>query len=793
MRQQIGLLICLLALTSALAQESTQAITVDSAASLRLISAAGSALPGTLQFSPDSRYIVASTTDQTYLYTVDDLSAAPKIFPFTRFTFDDDAFLVADGLRWNLDTGLSVGIAPSVTVLPADGEHAATVEIVKPGGETIRVETSITQPLRHSLVNDDYSVLAIATDGDYRLRTQPAIHLYHLPSGEQIAALPQSGNDPIDRIFFTESGATPMVVALGSNFYDEYDSGFAAMYEAESGALIAEFSGRTFGQPGTAADGKFGYALQSGVLVYGTGERIGSFEYEGQPVSVNVGDAGLALVAVDRLNTVVFAEEGLPVHNSELEVPPYYESSPVIIGDSLVYNVLDVFTIIGLQAPDATRRTVATEPDVSQVQIDPTLTRYSYVDPNGHRIVRNLERGDVLVEAAHPGALSPAWSHIAYWEAGRLIVVDAMSGQETMLEILPTYRGRVVDFVPGVVVFIGTTMQVVDLDPTHDADIGTIARETPPTEVLLFHSGLCLVTLDHVRDEAPLVTIYELNTEVGCEPARYRLNVVAGNTVVSPRGTYIGTYDPYCDAPYGSPETRIYPLRGFPEAEPSNVIWFFACGPNTYALRSDEKVAYIAASGYGLRRADLATQDVSYGHVEFMTPLLAYSDPPTGTSQFFDAVFLSPDDERIAVTVAEYNQSDYVTSYFIEVFALDDLHEGTQRRDVRPLLTVPDASYAKFSPDGRTIVTDTGLYSIEDADVTRAVDGTISTFSPDSQLLATYQDGFVTLWRVSQSGANNFPLAQYKISDVRELVFNADGTSLYVVRSGEVQVWGVTQ
>jgi WD40 repeat protein len=155
------------------------------------------------------------------------------------------------------------------------------------------------------------------------------------------------------------------------------------------------------------------------------------------------------------------------------------------------------------------------------------------------------------------------------------------------------------------------------------------------------------------------------------------------------------------------------------------------------------------------------------------------------------SVFLSPDEEKIAVYVEDSKGSDWVQERYIEIFALDDLEPGTLRRDVRPLQIIPDATVATFSPDSRYVATDKGLYSVEFSNQTPAINGTISAFSPDSQVLATYQDGFVTLWRVPQPNANNFPLAQYDVRGARELAFSEDGTRLYVIRAGEVQVWGI--
>lgn len=95
-----------------------------------------------------------------------------------------------------------------------------------------------------------------------------------------------------------------------------------------------------------------------------------------------------------------------------------------------------------------------------------------------------------------------------------------------------------------------------------------------------------------------------------------------------------------------------------------------------------------------------------------------------------------------------------------------------------------------FSPDSGTIATNGGIFR-DLYGAIRTVDATISAFSADNTLLATYQDGNVTLWNLAQF--SRYPLAQYEVAGVREVGFSSDGTSLYVVRDGDIQVWQVDE
>jgi WD40 repeat protein len=235
----------------------------------------------------------------------------------------------------------------------------------------------------------------------------------------------------------------------------------------------------------------------------------------------------------------------------------------------------------------------------------------------------------------------------------------------------------------------------------------------------------------------------------------------------------------------------VYPLHGYPISQPPPIFQVFGCGKHGIAFNREETTAYVVDPSYGgLQLADPLRPDMPPGSGD-LTLLLSYHDPVEYSENYMQGVFLSPDERTVALYIEDSKGLDEVQERYIEIFALDDLAPGTLRRDVRPLQTIPDATVATFSPNSDYIVTDKGLYSVKFANQTPAVNGTISAFSPNGQLLATYQDGFVTLWRVPQPTPTDLPLAQYEIGGVRELAFSAGGTRLYVIRAGEVQTWGV--
>ena len=92
MKRLTALLICLASLVPSLAQDAPPVITPENAAALTLLESAGSDLPVSVSFSPDGRYIVASTTGETFVFPADDPDAAPQVFSFNEIAFDADGY-----------------------------------------------------------------------------------------------------------------------------------------------------------------------------------------------------------------------------------------------------------------------------------------------------------------------------------------------------------------------------------------------------------------------------------------------------------------------------------------------------------------------------------------------------------------------------------------------------------------------------------------------------------------------------------------------------------------------------
>jgi hypothetical protein len=221
-----------------------------------------------------------------------------------------------------------------------------------------------------------------------------------------------------------------------------------------------------------------------------------------------------------------------------------------------------------------------------------------------------------------------------------------------------------------------------------------------------------------------------------------------------------------------------------------------ACDADQYTFTKDETILF---ASYGCRilrfrldeieeSVDIISHQDPWELVEEYTFFNGCSGSNSPSSDRITALQLSPSDNFIIVIVNNITRietTDETQTFFTPRIDIYKLNE--ERTDFYLGFSLPEATSIVFSPDEAYMATDVGLWSQSGYSRNSAVDGTISAFTSDSQLLATYQDGNVTLWSVNSP----IPLAQYSLSNVRQLAFNKDSTRLYIVRDGDVQVWGV--
>lgn len=790
MKRLAALIICLIMLVPVVAQDTPPVITPENAAALTLLESAGSELPVSVSFSPDSRYILAVTTDRTLVYSAENPDSEPQIFPFNTFSFDADGYLVGGGQRWNLDTGHSIGLSPSIRVIRQNENDPAIIEIQRPAGGTIVVQTIITEPITRIAVDDAHRVLAVAIDGNYRRGVSTTTYIYSLPQGNLIAAILEPNDFPITRLHFVGAdGRGSLFIESTANF--ETPQGYVTVIDLPSGRLNGFYSGTIWDGIRFSPGGRFAYALEDKIVHSAGYEKYDRQGIFGTPEFFAVTDSGIAaLFDDDVLRLARFSSDG---RLSDFEAVPLGSRGPhrlTTTGPYVVLNDDGVLRAWNLRSGSLQPIEIALDPSVAKnrtVQLSPDLERYRYWE-NDRMIVRDTDTHEILAELPDSAVFSPDWSRAAYFDGKRLTVDDFAAEQDYLHEVNPRHLGRIVDFdaSSGNIIFQSEIFVVTNVDFAENTVLTSFEEEYLIGDAQFFGDGECVVSIERNG----VLAFHATSDGVDCGEDGGMIANYSEAFAVMPNGGYIVGYTVDCYTPYSYVISYVYPLTGQPTGDlPLLLEYPYGCGRNGFAFTADEAEIYFAVGVLGRAQLDRAADEQI--ELEDAEILLSYADPVNRSYRHITSVFLSPNEQTIAVYVEDSKGSDWVQERYIEIFALDDLAPGTLRRDVRPLLTIPDATVATFSPDGRYVVTDKGLYSVEFANATPAINGTISAFSPDSQVLATYQDGFVTLWRVPQPNAMNFPLAQYDIGGVHELAFSADGTCLYVIRDGEVQVWGV--
>lgn len=797
MRHFIVLWLVLIATISLHAQAP---ITPENASKLQRLVSVGSALSQNLAYSPDGAYLLASTTDNTVVYQADDLSVVPQSYPPSNLTFEGDALIIGDQL-WDLDSGDVVGNRIRWRVLsPSIETPNSRLEITRPDGEIITLDMGAPVTIRQIRINPSQTTVAILLN-DTQNGQQSEVRLYRLSDGGLYAQLPQLGESLEQMIFIPPTDTAPELL-LVETFIRFEGTRWVHIYESETGELKTEYSGMTYTGAQTNADNSvIAYDLDAQrLIIYSAGVFSSiseGIEFKVVPLGqassleilypLTVSERFVVLEqAGGRLNLYSINEAGIA---SEPLIFSYGDA--FIYGDSsvtngrwlLFYDNLQAY-LWDLTAPEAAPQIIPLQGAYYPVlRVSPDGSRLFYQALSAPSRLIDLTTQRVLVEMSEHAMLNPAWSDAAYWEHGDVIVMSFAPLSQTRLNTIAGYAGRVADLNvrDGEIVFIAQTLQLFDVDSADPyADAISSDLQTPvPHKAQFIQNGDSLI-VSQATNSTDILSSFSRTDPTPIDGFKL---VFWGEYTLSPQGNYIVGYDNYCDYIYGNVFTYVTPVTPSPNIPDDAQLFeiYEGCRADSFAFNQAETILYITGNGR------LLQVDLTDPATPQQEPIAYY---PTADEDYalIRGVALSPDERLLALGIEIYRSDTFNhEANAIEILRVADLQPNGGSDSPTAIMRLDGVRHGRFSPDSQLLVTEGGLYRLTTGLLNPAISGMISAFTPDSTMLATYQNGEVLLWDVMGAA----PVARYAVSDVQRLAFSPDSTRLYVVRGGEVQVWGI--
>lgn len=796
----ITAILCLSIHFSADAQDLPVTITADNANKLRPQHIIGSPLIGKFAYSPDGRYLLAATTEHTSAYRVSQLSEAPTHYPFVDFDFNAEGELVADGQRWNLDTGLAIGAAVQTRIIQPQTESEHTrVEVTDMGGKQHLIDLGGLYPeVRSVVVNSDQTRVAIGMREyieDYE--TLINVHLYGL-DGRLYGVFLQHEIPSVPKLWFSKpTETTPEFLVVETKTANTTDQNIN-LYDSLTGRFYAEYSGVGYTGLALSSDKRFfAYDL-------GGSELVMSYDHQFARIQTGFGfrgnEYGLQFVAGNTWAAFNDWDDQISLYRWDAESTT--DSKTTLIGEGIgggdgklfadgrwlfFYDGVEAY-FWDIDSDNLSPRSLSPSPQVynPDIRLSTDGTRLSYIGATGQRILYDLIADRVILESAQNPVISPTGASMMYWTAyGTLNIVDIETQIETTLDIVTDYIGSIVE------VDLAHEQFVLGSQPPK---LITLSDDNPLADAVVFPTDSTFYDGQFVDDGTRFIgfsgspimfTRYVLDERITAEETT-PFHGEGQPFFLSPTGKYVASYAPdeWCYTVYGHTITQVYLVDTLNQSEEDSVYTLpFACTKKSIDV-SDEALWY-AADGNSIRVINPDKEDGFSERVILNYP--TDTDLRDASIPNARGVELSSNRRLMAVFIESYAWGYHDRHNYVEIFYTESLYPDLQRASIQPALTIPDTRAVTFSPDGLWVAADVGLYHLRDGLVNPEIQGSISAFNPDSSLLATYQNEQVTLWDVEQS----IPLSQYDIRDVTKLGFSPDGQRLYIVRAGDVQVWGV--
>jgi WD40 repeat protein len=785
MRDKLFFSLCLLLLSLSMASAQTSP-------ELVLEVTIGSPLQGQLLWLDDERLLVGTSAETRLYEGTELLYTIPDGGIFTLM----DGEILLDGQIWDSATGELLGETDVVKSWENE-DDSLQANLLEDGSVEIRVADAISilpLPEDYSFSRIFFSPDGIRSAivfrhnvGDYY---EEILQLWNIATLEKIADLPNSQYlELVGEILFFQEGRG-LVVSYTTN--SVYGGSFAetAIWDAATGQRLNEDN---FGFTVRLSPNRELVSLTSSFEIQFWGMRqIGSlsnsspceaciysdaaFSADGHFFAASHG-VGFTVWDISRLDEGILPTEAslaIQGENADYAFLPHILFSPD--GQSL----LRWDDSIGIEVWDA-----ATGEEVAQIRIETWMMQLGFspdgrtlnVRTNGPSLVFDTETWQESSRFT-TGSLNPAWTEIAYWQEGHLILENTTGEMSQSIPIIEDNRGAVVGMNSHEewVLFRGTN-QVYQL-----RDDSLIASFSKDSWLSLSETSPYFLESRFTENDEATVSIIAFQAGEIQEIERLELgNRFIGEMLVSHDARTVSILNGACGDGGGGSQTVWHRET---EGEYPRMFLGGTCGPYAHIFSPDGNMLITAWDSL-IMGLDLRQETIMVGENAIYEPNAWYRD-----DRFIRITNLSlSSDSRYLAYRGEFCQrdenDDCQLSDLIAVAAINT-SPATPEEFATLAFTIPDATNAVFSPDSQFILTNQSLWSIAGRDI-MSLPNQAAAFDPAGRWLVTYSEEELLLWDWAQVQSGNAePLHRLPVEGITKLEFNADGSFLYAQRAGDV-------
>ncbi|MEP6989161.1 MAG: WD40 repeat domain-containing protein [Chloroflexota bacterium] len=390
----------------------------------------------------------------------------------------------------------------------------------------------------------------------------------------------------------------------------------------------------------------------------------------------------------------------------------------------------------------------------------------------------------------------------AYWEGGTVHVLDIRSNQQTDLKVIENYLGSVLGFNPTqrLVIFSGQDFAALYDLRTGQEVLRKTVDETFKNAVFnadasyfVTRSNLSTTDRSNYRATINLWHTDDFQDPISQADASYR----GRDLLLSPDGKLLSGLEGACGDGGGGAHFMWNTQTG---VESLN-YYGGTCGPNSQIFSPDSKWLLVGWDGEldmldvnTILKETVSDKNQTAGK-DHSRRFLDYHE----ARRNFRNIAISADGTQVAFMESLFDPSIEGDFYQVELFQLSDLIGQEGYEWGKAALTIPYAQIAIFSPDGRWLLTDIGLWDLAAGKQVTQLGNKVAAFSPDNNLLATYDQsvGKVMLWDISKlAQGDESPLMileaqKRQMGYPDELAFSHDAKMLYLKRDGDIQIYGV--